>query len=143
MSHSCERKQCRTKIDEHTRLTRKLYEDIASLEIDIKDKDEFVHKMVKTKNEFQTEAHLLKKKNKDLIIGNDYLVEKSEQFEVEFNKTKAHLKIYQDKLKLIEEEFDIDYDMAAKLRDTEDKLRVELAKSRKVIVIMEKKNEIS
>ena len=48
-----------------------------------------------------------------------------------------------DRLKLIEEEFDIDYELAAKVIDTEDQLRKELVVKVKIISTMEKKKEIS
>ena len=58
-------------------------------------------------------------------------------------KTQKDLKVQKDKLILIEEEFDIAYELAAKVRDTEDKLRKELFVKVKIISTMEKKKEIS
>ena len=139
----CENKQCRKKFREYIELNSKQVEEIYGLENDIKEKEEFVQKLVKARNEFQIEAYSLKKKNEDLIKGNDYLVERAGQLENDsekLNKSKSDLK---DKLKLIEEEFDIDYDLAAKIRDTGDKLRQELAVSKQTNLKMEKKKAIS
>ena len=89
MSSGCKKEHCRTNFDEHAKLIRKLNDDIASLEVDIKEKDEFVHKIVKVKNDFQSEAFSLKQKNKDLIKGNDYLVEKADSKAEELKKVQG------------------------------------------------------
>merc|ERR1712129_411447 len=102
--------------------------------------------MVKLKNTFQSEAHKQKKKNIEIQKDVDALVEKTELLVTdadELKRTKSDLKVYKDKLELIEEEFDIDYEMAVTLRDTEDKLRSELAKSKKLLVAIDMKKEIS
>ena len=98
--------------------------------------------MVKLKNDFQSEAHQLEMKNTEIQKDVDTLVEKTKLFETDANelkRTKSDLKLYKDKLELIEEEFDIDYERAAIIRDTEDKLRNELAVSRKLLAAMEMK----
>ena len=104
----CENKQCRKKFREYIELNSKQVEEIYGLENDIKEKEEFVQKLVKARNEFQSEAYSLKKKNEDLIKGNDYLVERAGQLEnysEKLNKAQSDLKMYKDKLKLIEEFF--------------------------------------
>ena len=130
MDSNCESKHCRIKLREYFESTSKLYDDIGSLEADIREKEGFVQKLKKGRNDFQNEAIFLKKNNAELLKEIDVLVEKNEKFENNaevLKKTQADLKVHQDKLKLIEEEFDIDYELAAKVRDTEDKLRNELA----------------
>ena len=49
----------------------------------------------------------------------------------ELEKTTSELKVYQSKLKVIEEEFDIDYKLAAHLKDEGIKLKQELALKKK------------
>ena len=125
MDSNCESKHCRIKLREYFDLTSKLYDDIGSLEEDIKEKESFVQKLKKGRNDFQHATVVLKKKNAELFKEIDVLVEKNERFETdagELKKTKSDLKDYKDKLELIEEEFDIDYELAAKVRDTENKL---------------------
>ena len=56
---------------------------------------------------------------------------------------KAELKAYKEKLNLIEEEFEIDYDLAASVRDTGDKLRKEVNEAKKEVENLEKKKLIS
>ena len=58
-------------------------------------------------------------------------------------KTTSKFKVYQSKLKVIEEEFDIDYKLAAQMKDEGIKLRQELALAKKVIDDHIKGKEIS
>ena len=53
------------------------------------------------------------------------------KLETDLKKTSAESKECKDKLKLIEEEFEIDYDLAASIRNTGDKLRKEVNEKKK------------
>jgi hypothetical protein len=56
MEQNCKKRYCRRKLSEYRELTSKQYDDIDSLETDIKDKDAFVQTLVKSRNDFQNEV---------------------------------------------------------------------------------------
>ena len=59
----------------------KQYDDIDSLETDLKDKDGFLQEIVKARNNLQEEIVQLKNKNSNLMKQNDELQEKVEQLD--------------------------------------------------------------
>ena len=77
----CKTGYCRKKLSEYRELTTKQYDDIDSLETDIKDKDTFLQTVVKARNALQSDVSNLKKKNDDLKKENDDLSEKVEQLD--------------------------------------------------------------
>ena len=81
MEQSCKSGYCRKKLNEYRELTSKQYDDIDTLETDIKDKDAFVQTLVKARNDYQNEVITLKKKNSDIIKENDDLLEKVDQLD--------------------------------------------------------------
>jgi hypothetical protein len=81
MEQSCKSGYCRKKLNEYRELTSKQYDDIDTLETDIKDKDAFVQTLVKAKNDYQNEVITLKKKNSDIIKENNDLLEKVDQLD--------------------------------------------------------------
>ena len=81
MGDICKIRQCKTKLSEYREMTSKLYDDIDSLETDIKDKDKFVQTVVKARNALQEEVSNLKKKNSDLLKENCDLSEKVDQLD--------------------------------------------------------------
>ena len=62
----CDAKKCRRKLNDYRDLTSKLYADNDSLEADMKERDKFLQKVVKARNDYQQEIAHLKKKNSDL-----------------------------------------------------------------------------
>ena len=81
MEKMCKTGYCRKKLSEYRELTTKQYDDIDSLETDIKDKDTFLQTVVKARNALQSDVSNLKKKNDDLTKENDDLSEKVEQLD--------------------------------------------------------------
>ena len=77
----CKNKYCKSKLSEYREQTRKLYDDVDSLETDIKDKEDFVQTLVNNKNALQEDVAHLKKKNKKLTKENDVLLEKVKQLD--------------------------------------------------------------
>ena len=77
----CENKQCRKKFREYIEQNSRQFEEIYSLENDIREKETFVQKIVKARNNFQEESALLKVKNLKLLKDLDDLTEKADQFE--------------------------------------------------------------
>ena len=60
MEQLCKNGYCKRKLNEYRELTSKQYDDIDTLENDIKDKDAFVQTLVKARNDYQKEVVLLK-----------------------------------------------------------------------------------
>jgi chromosome segregation ATPase len=81
MEQLCKNGYCKRKLNEYRELTSKQYDDIDTLEMDIKDRDAFVQTLVKARNDYQSEVALLKKKNGDLIKENNDLLEKVDQLD--------------------------------------------------------------
>ena len=54
MEELCKARNCKKKLSEYRELNSKLYDDIYSLESDIKDKDDFLQKVIKARNALQT-----------------------------------------------------------------------------------------
>ena len=81
MENLCKTGYCRKKLGEYRELTTKLYDDIDSLETDIKDKDTFLQTVVKARNALQNDIFNFKKKNAGLTKENDDLTEKVEQLD--------------------------------------------------------------
>ena len=77
----CQNEYCKRKLKEYRESTTKMYDDIDSLESDIKEKDNFLQTVVKTRNACQSEIAILKKKNSELIKENNDLLEKNEQLD--------------------------------------------------------------
>ena len=71
-------KNQKIKIQEFREANSKLYDDIGSLESDIKDNDDFLQKVVKARNGLQNEVSDLKKKNRDLVEENNEVIEKKQ-----------------------------------------------------------------
>ena len=63
MEQICKNNYCKKKLQEYRESTSKLYDNIDSLEDDLKERDQFVQKVVKQRNNYQEEISLLKKKN--------------------------------------------------------------------------------
>ena len=109
MEGLCENSNCKKKLREYRELTGKLYDEVDKVEKDLKERDEFLQQVIKARNNFKSEAKHLKKRNDELVKENDSLIEKSainEKSVEDLEKTKSELKICQNKLKVIEEEFD-------------------------------------
>ena len=81
MDNLCKSGNCKQKISEYRESNRKLYDDIDGLESDIKEKDDFLQKVVKARNFLQNEVADLKKKNRVLQEDKNELVEKNEQLD--------------------------------------------------------------
>jgi hypothetical protein len=81
MENLCKTGECKRKLKEYRELTTKLYDDIDGLEGDIKDKDDFVQKIVKARNALQSEVAGWKKKNLVIIKENEELSTKNEQLD--------------------------------------------------------------
>ena len=81
MEQLCKNSCCKKKLQEYRDLTTKLYDDIYTLESDLKEKDGFVQHVVKGRNDFQKEVEVLKKKNSALMRENNDLLEKNEQLD--------------------------------------------------------------
>ena len=146
MAGLCENSNCKKKLREYRELTGKLYDEVDKVEKDLKERDEFLQQVIKARNNFKSEAKHLKKRNDELVKENDSLIEKSvidEKSVKDLEKTKSELKICQNNLKVIEEEFDIDYDLAAKLKNDGVKQNQELALAKKIIADYEKGKKIS
>ena len=69
------------KLREYRELTTKLYSDIEALEDDMKDKEDFLQKVVKARNNLQEDNSNLKKRNIDLVRDNNSLSEKVAQLD--------------------------------------------------------------
>ena len=89
----------------------------------------------------------LKKKNTELMQENDDIVKNAQQLEInmnsELNRVKLELKNAVEKIRIIEEEFDIDYEHAVKLRDISSSIKAELSEAKVVIEDFEKKKVIT
>jgi chromosome segregation ATPase len=81
MEQLCKNGYCKSKLNEYRELTSKQYDDIDTLENDIKDKDAFVQTLVKARNDYQKEVVLLKKKNSEITKENNNLLEKVDQLD--------------------------------------------------------------
>ena len=81
MTDSCKTDQCKKKLREYRELTRKLYSDIDGFEDDIKDKEDFLQKVIKARNNLQEDNSNLKKRNIDLVRDNNSLSEKVAQLD--------------------------------------------------------------
>ena len=80
------------------------------------------------------------------FLKTDSLIKKSvidEKSVKDLEKTKSELKTCQNKLKVIEEEFDIDFEHAVKLRDISSCIKAELSEAKLVIEDFEKKKVIT
>ena len=78
---------------------------------------------------------------------NDDIVKNAQQLEInmnsELNRVKLELKNAVEKIRIIEEEFDIDYEHAVKLRDISSCIKAELSEAKVVIEDFEKKKVIT
>ena len=81
MEETCKNGYCRKKLSEYRESTSKLYDEIDSLESDMRDKDDFLQKVVKARNAHQNEVSELKKKNRDLVEENNELLAKNDQLD--------------------------------------------------------------
>ena len=77
----CKNGYCRKILSEYRERTRKLYDDVDTLQNDIKDKDDFVQHVVKARNSLQAEMSSLEKKNTDLMDKNFELSQKIDQLD--------------------------------------------------------------
>ena len=135
MERFCHLSNCQTKLKNYQNQVNKLNAEIAGLEDDFKERDDFLQTVVKGRNDLKKETQVLKEKNANISKENDELVSKIKHLEAkseaDLKTVMDELKDCKDKLKLIEEEFDIDYDIAASIRDTGDKLKKEVKETRK------------
>ena len=76
MGRFCENSNCKKKLREHKYLIEKLYDEIDSVEKDLKERNDFLQKVIKERNDFKRETKHLKKTNDGLIQENDGLVRK-------------------------------------------------------------------
>ena len=147
MEKFCQSSNCQSKLKNYQSQVKKLNDEIAGLEDDFKERDDFLQTVVKGRNDLKKEARVLKEKNANITKENDELGSKIKQIEIkseaDLKKVMKELEDCKDKLKLIEEEFDIDYDMAASIRDTGDKLKKQVEETRKEVENFEKKKLIS
>ena len=81
MDQICHNSICKTKLKEYRELTSKLYDDIESCEDDLKDKDNFLQKVIKKRNEYESEMVNLKKKLSMLNKEKDELLVKVDQLD--------------------------------------------------------------
>ena len=81
MEELCKARNCKKKLSEYRELNSKLYDDIYSLESDIKDKDDFLQKVVKARNARPSEVSALKQRNNDLLEVTNDLQEKNYQLD--------------------------------------------------------------
>ena len=77
----CKTGPCKKKLSEYRELTSKLYNEIDSLEDDLKDKDAFLQKVVKARNNLQEDNEKLKKRNVELVKDITDLSEKVDQLD--------------------------------------------------------------
>ena len=137
MENICHLSTCETRLKSYQKQINKLNGEIASLEDDLKERDDFLQTVVKARNDLKKEVRVLKEKNSNLIKENDEFASKVRHIETksesDLEKTKAELKECKDKLKLIEEEFDIDYDHAVRLRNDGFKLMKERNEAKKEV----------
>ena len=135
MENICHISTCETRLKSYQKQIDKLNNEIVSLEDDLKERDDFLQTVVKGRNDLKKELRALKEKNASLTKENDEFVSKIRQIETksetDLKKTRAESEECKDKLKLKEEEFEIDYDLAASIRNTGDKLRKEVNEGKK------------
>ena len=81
MDQTCKIASCKKKLREYRDLTRQQYDDMDSLEKDIRDKDAFAQTTVKARNDLQKEIVLLQRDNKTLLEENNKLLEKVDQLD--------------------------------------------------------------
>ena len=121
MERFCHLSNCQTKLKNYQNQVNKLNAEIAGLEDDFKERDDFLQTVVKGRNALKKETWVLKETNANISKENDELVSKIKHLEAkseaDLKTVMDELKDCKDKLKLIEEEFDLDYDMAASIRD--------------------------
>ena len=84
----------------------KQYDDIDSLETDLKVKDGFLQKIVKARNNLQEEIVQLKNKNSILLKQNDELQEMVEQLDEDTGTGKELLKNCQERERKLNSEFE-------------------------------------
>ena len=81
MEQLCKGGYCKPKLGEYRELTTKLYDDIYGLESDLKERDEFLQKVVKARNSLEMEVSDLKKKNNALVEENIELLAENDQLD--------------------------------------------------------------
>lgn len=101
-------KNQKTKIQEFREANSKLYDDIYSLEDDIRDKEAFVNKVVKERNDHQQELKFLNEKlevKKEDISNLNLTLEKQKKIsEVEIKRIMEENKALETKIKAVAEE---------------------------------------
>ena len=81
MEQSCINNYCKKVLKEYRESNSKLYDEIYSLEDELKDKDTFAQKVIRQKNQSREEVALLKTKNTELTKENDELTDKVNQLD--------------------------------------------------------------
>ena len=76
MGRFCENSNCKKKLREYRDPIGKLYDEIDSVEKDLKERDDFLQKVIKERNDYKRETKHLKKRNDGLIQENYGLVRK-------------------------------------------------------------------
>ena len=81
MDQDCANNACKTKLREFRENNGKLYDEIYSLEDDIKEKDAFAERVVRQRNYYKIEVGVFNKKVNELQNENESLIEKVKQLE--------------------------------------------------------------
>ena len=147
MEKNCTNSYCKKMLKEYRESNSKLYDDIYSLEDDLKDKDTFAQNVTRQRNQSQEEVSVLKKKNTELTKENDDLIEKVNQLDEDTDagvemlqmahererKTKVELKELKDKvekMKELEKENDL---LKTKFKFVKDKLETCLKQNHEAV----------
>ena len=115
----CKTGLCKKKLIEYRELACKLCNDIDSLEDDFKDKDAFLQKVVKVRNNLQEDNENLKQRNVGLVKDISDLSEKVEQ---------------------LDEDTDTGVELLRNANERERKVNLQLENTRKQILRAEKNN---
>ena len=67
MEHLCQNKHCKRKLTEYQELTSKLYDDLAGFLTEMRDKETFVQKVAKERNDYHSEVAELNYKFVNLL----------------------------------------------------------------------------
>ena len=81
MERFCHLSNCQTKLKNYQNQVNKLNAEIAGLEDDFKERDDFLQTVVKGRNDLKKEARVLKEKNANITKENDELISKIKQLE--------------------------------------------------------------
>ena len=121
----CKSENCKTKLSEYRDLTSKQYNDIDTLENDIRDKDAFAQSVVKARNDLKKEIDSLKKKNKILLNENNELLEKVDQLDEDTDDGVQMLRNAHERERKLNKELEDYKKIVNEIRDKTSKLEQE------------------